>query len=54
MFECPACALAEFSDDNVAVAEHFDVKVDVETGLGDVRRLEDGIEDVSKDLRLEI
>lgn len=38
MFEGPACTLAKFSDYNVAVAEHLDVKVDVETRLRSVRR----------------
>ncbi len=33
MFELPAYTLAELRDYNVAVAEHFNVKVDVETGL---------------------
>lgn len=33
MFELPARTLAELRDYNIAVAEHLNVKVDMETGL---------------------
>ena len=35
MFKLPACTLAEFCNNNVTVAEHFNIKVDMEAGLKD-------------------
>lgn len=50
MFELPAGTLAELSDYNVAVSEHLDVKVDVQTWLRRVSRLENYVHEERKDL----